>query len=62
MFDKIIIRANRNAPGFKFTVWDAYGVADAGETFINRYHKLKAAQDMLAAYPQTAGTPVEIER
>jgi hypothetical protein len=62
MFDKIIIRANRNAPCFNFTVWDAYGVTDAGETFINRYHKLKAAQDMLAAYPQTAGTPVEVVR
>jgi hypothetical protein len=62
MFDKIIIRANRNAPGFKFTVWDAYGVTADGEAFINCYHKLKAAQDMLAAYPQTASTPVEVVR
>ena len=62
MFDKIIIRAVRNAPGFKFTVWDAYGVTAAGEAFIGRYHKMTAAQEMLAAYPQTAGTPVDVAK
>lgn len=62
MFDKIIIRAVRNAPGFKVTVWDAFGVTATGETFIGRYHKLAAATDMLASYPQTAGTAVEVVR
>ena len=62
MFEKIEIRANRDSAktGCKFTVWDAYGINGASETFIRSFHKLVAAQDGLAAYPQTAGTPVSV--